>query len=124
MDLEPFKNEDYCYLTTRGHKTGSPHEIEIWFGVQGNSIYLMSGGGDKSHWVRNLMAADEATVRLRGGGVQAVRSVRLASGPERDGVIRATFRQHAFPGNVVYYLARQHITAVGEFFRLDPVGRA
>src|SRR5690242_8489620 len=64
MDLEKFKNEDYCYLTTRGRKTGNPHEIEIWFGVQGNSIYLLSGGGDQSHWVRNLMADPNVSVRI------------------------------------------------------------
>ena len=64
MNLESFKNEDYCYLTTRGHKTGNPHEIEIWFGVQGSSIYLMSGGGDKSHWVRNLIADPNVSVRI------------------------------------------------------------
>jgi deazaflavin-dependent oxidoreductase (nitroreductase family) len=64
MDLEQFKNENYCYLTTRGHKTGNPHEIEIWFGVQGNSIYLLSGGGGKSHWVRNLQADPNVTVRI------------------------------------------------------------
>jgi hypothetical protein len=67
------------------------------------------------------MVADNATVRLRGGQVQEVRSARLDPGPERERVIDATFHQHPFPGNVVYYLARHHIQAVGEFFRLEPV---
>jgi deazaflavin-dependent oxidoreductase (nitroreductase family) len=62
--LSKLSNENYCYLTTRGHKTGNPHEIEIWFGVHGNSIYLLSGGGDKSHWVRNLQADPNVTVRI------------------------------------------------------------
>jgi deazaflavin-dependent oxidoreductase (nitroreductase family) len=64
LELEQFKNENYCYLTTKGHKSGNPHEIEIWFGVHENSIYLLSGGGDKSHWVRNLMADPNVNVRI------------------------------------------------------------
>jgi deazaflavin-dependent oxidoreductase (nitroreductase family) len=63
MDLEQFKNENYCYLTTKGHKTGNPHEIEIWFGVNGGWIYLLSGG-DKSHWVKNLQADPHVSVRI------------------------------------------------------------
>jgi deazaflavin-dependent oxidoreductase (nitroreductase family) len=59
--------EDFCYLTTRGRVTGSPHEIEIWFALGAPSIlYLMSGGRDRSDWVRNLMAQPTVTVRVRG----------------------------------------------------------
>ena len=42
------KDEDFCYLTTRGRVTGRPHEIEIWFAVDGDTVYLLSGGGDRS----------------------------------------------------------------------------
>lgn len=62
--LSKLSKENYCYLTTTGHKTGNPHEIEIWFGVHKNSIYLLSGGGDKSHWVKNLQADPNVTVRI------------------------------------------------------------
>ena len=46
--LMQLSKEEYCYLTTKGRNTGNPHEIEIWFGANGNSIYLLSGGGDAS----------------------------------------------------------------------------
>ena len=62
--LSKLSKENYCYLTTKGHKTGNPHEIEIWFGVHENSIYLLSGGGDESHWVQNLRADPNVTVRI------------------------------------------------------------
>lgn len=62
--LESLNNEEYCYLTTIGRKSGNPHEIEIWFGIQGNSLYLLSGGGDDSDWVRNLRANPNVTVRI------------------------------------------------------------
>ncbi len=62
--LSKLSKEEYCYLTTIGRKSGLPREIEIWFGVNGNSIYLLSGGGDESHWVKNLRANPNVTVRI------------------------------------------------------------
>jgi len=58
--------EAYCYLTTTGRRTGDPHTIEIWFGMpdDGRALYMLSGGGDRSDWVRNLMADPSVTVRI------------------------------------------------------------
>jgi deazaflavin-dependent oxidoreductase (nitroreductase family) len=58
-------NDDLCYLTTRGRVSGAPHEIEIWFARDGSTLYLMSGGADRSDWVRNLRADPTVTVRVR-----------------------------------------------------------
>ena len=58
-------NEDYCYLTTTGRVSGEPREIEIWFALDGRTLYLLAGGGDRSDWVRNLRAEPAVTVRLR-----------------------------------------------------------
>jgi deazaflavin-dependent oxidoreductase (nitroreductase family) len=57
-------DDDFCYLTTRGRVSGHPHEIEIWFALDGRTLYLLSGGGDRSDWVRNLRAEPAVTVRL------------------------------------------------------------
>jgi deazaflavin-dependent oxidoreductase (nitroreductase family) len=62
--LSKLSKEDYCYLTTTGRKSGLPREIEIWFGINGNSLYLLSGGGDESDWVKNLRANPNVTVRI------------------------------------------------------------
>ena len=62
--LSKHSGDDYCYLTTKGRKSGSPHEIEIWFGINGNSLYLLSGGRDDSDWVKNLRADANVTVRI------------------------------------------------------------
>lgn len=62
--LPQLAKEEYCYLTTRGRKTGKPHEIEIWFSVVDNTVYLLSGGGGESDWVKNLRVAPEVTVRI------------------------------------------------------------
>src|SRR5262245_34525957 len=58
--------QQYCYLTTTGRRTGQPHTIEIWFGLEGSTLYLMAGGREKSDWVRNLQKQPEVQVRLDG----------------------------------------------------------
>lgn len=55
-----------CYLTTTGRVTGRLHEIEIWFAGDRQTIYFLSGGRDRSDWVRNIMANGDATVRING----------------------------------------------------------
>jgi deazaflavin-dependent oxidoreductase (nitroreductase family) len=62
--LSRLKSEDYCYLTTTGRVSGQPHEVEIWFGIQNNTLYLLSGGGDHSDWVKNLHANPAVAVRI------------------------------------------------------------
>jgi deazaflavin-dependent oxidoreductase (nitroreductase family) len=56
--------DDFCYLTTTGRITRRPHEIEIWYAADGETLYLLSGGGDRSDWVRNLRADSAVTVRI------------------------------------------------------------
>jgi len=62
--LNDLASEEYCYLTTTGRVSGKPHEIEIWFGIQDSTLYLLSGGKDKSDWVKNLMKVSEVSVRI------------------------------------------------------------
>lgn len=61
--LSSLAKEAYCYLTTTGRVTGNPHEIEIWFGLNNATLYLMAGDG-KSDWVKNLLKNPFVTVRI------------------------------------------------------------
>jgi hypothetical protein len=70
-------------------------------------------------WMRNLDAAADATVLRQNGAPQTVLAVRLEPGLERDGVIRATWSQQPFPADTVYWLARDHVFAVGIYYRLE-----
>lgn len=54
----------YCYLTTRGRRTGKPHTIEIWFGLHGDSLLILAGSGEKADFVRNLRAEPQVEIRL------------------------------------------------------------
>jgi deazaflavin-dependent oxidoreductase (nitroreductase family) len=55
---------DCCYLTTTGRRSGRPHEIEIWFGVIDDALYLISGNGPTADWYRNLVAEPRVSLRL------------------------------------------------------------
>lgn len=79
-------DEQYCYLTTTGRVTGRPHTIEIWFGVQGGSLYVMSGGRDRSDWVRNLARTPETRVRI--GDREFAGRARLVEGTDEDALAR------------------------------------
>jgi deazaflavin-dependent oxidoreductase (nitroreductase family) len=63
-DLRALADEDFCYLTTPGRVTGRPHTIEIWFALDGEILYMLSGGRDGSDWVKNLQRTPEVTVRI------------------------------------------------------------
>lgn len=80
-------SEEYCYLTTTGRVTGNPHEIEIWFGMKGNTLYILSGGGHKSDWVKNLMKDSNVTVRI--GQQRFTATGRLVQSAEEDSSARA-----------------------------------
>ena len=68
VDLHALSDENFCYLTTTGRVTGRPHEIEIWFALvpEAQILYMLSGGGDRSDWVKNLRRNPEVEVRIAG----------------------------------------------------------
>jgi deazaflavin-dependent oxidoreductase (nitroreductase family) len=78
--------DPYCYVTTTGRRSGRPHTVEIWFGLDGHRLYLLSGGGDRSDWVRNLVVHPEVTVRL--GDRSFPGRARLVSDPSEDDLAR------------------------------------
>ncbi len=65
-DLRALASEDFCYLTTTGRITGRPHEIEIWFALDGETLYMLADGRDSSDWVKNIRRTPEVTVRIDG----------------------------------------------------------
>jgi deazaflavin-dependent oxidoreductase (nitroreductase family) len=77
---------DYCYVTTTGRRTGHPHTIEIWFALAGRTLYLLSGGGESSDWVKNLVADGAVGVRL--GEREYIARGRVVEEPEERGRAR------------------------------------
>ena len=62
----------FCYVTTTGRRTAAPHTIEIWFGLESDSFYLLAEGREKADWVRNLKAEPTVTVRMQDTTFDAV----------------------------------------------------
>ena len=73
--LAPLTREEYCYVTTTGRVTGEPHKIEIWFALKDNTLYLLSGGMDKSDWGKNILKNLAVTVRIEEHTFQATARV-------------------------------------------------
>jgi deazaflavin-dependent oxidoreductase (nitroreductase family) len=55
---------DYCYVTTTGRVTSKPHTIEIWFALEGQTLYILAGGRERSDWVRNARKTPAVSVRI------------------------------------------------------------
>ena len=55
---------DFAYLTTTGRITGAPHQVEIWFALEGESVYILAGDRDRADWVRNIMVSGDVVLRI------------------------------------------------------------
>lgn len=91
--LSTAADDDFCYLTTRGRRTGNPHEIEIWFALESHTLYLLAGGRARSDWVRNLAAKPGVAVRVRDRTYPAVARI-LDDGPESELARRLVFEKY------------------------------
>jgi len=85
-ELKKLAKEEYCYLTTKGRVTGRPHQIEIWFGLEGATAYLLSGGEHRSDWVKNLKADPHVELRIGKHTFHAL--ARVVTDPAEDASAR------------------------------------
>ena len=84
--FDELADESFCYLTTTGRISGQPHTIEIWFALRGTTAYMLSGGRERSDWVRNILTSPEVTLRI---GDREFRALgRLVTEPNEDRVAR------------------------------------
>lgn len=87
----------FCYLTTIGRVSGAPHRIEIWFALQDGVVYLLSGGGARSDWVRNLIATPAVELEL--GTERRATSARVVSpATDEDALARRLLVDKYAPG--------------------------
>lgn len=87
MDGSELADLDYCHVTTTGRSTGRPHTIEIWFAIRDDRLYLLSGGGNASDWVRNIRA--DPTVGLRVAGRDFIARAYVVEDPDEDELARS-----------------------------------
>ena len=85
-DFEGLAGEDFCYLTTTGRISGRPHTIEIWFALKRHTLYMLSGGMDRSDWVKNARHLPDVTVRIKDRVIAG--KARLVKDAEEDAAAR------------------------------------
>ena len=59
-----------CVLETIGRTSGEARRLEIWFATDGSTVFVLAGGRERAHWVRNLRANPAARVRIRGRWIE------------------------------------------------------
>lgn len=64
--LAEVAGEEDAFLTTRGRVSGEPHEVDLYFGAEGETIYFLAGSGAESDWVKNVVASPQVSVRIGG----------------------------------------------------------
>ncbi|MDZ4766580.1 MAG: nitroreductase family deazaflavin-dependent oxidoreductase [Chloroflexota bacterium] len=83
----------YLYLNTIGRKSGSIHEIEIWFVEVDDSYYLIAEGRASADWVQNIIATPAVTIRIGARTMEsragAGRVVDAAQEPDLAAAVRA-----------------------------------
>jgi deazaflavin-dependent oxidoreductase (nitroreductase family) len=85
-EVERLAGEQFMYVTSIGRTTGNPHEIEIWFGIKGRTVYLLAGGGENSDTVRNIKNNPIVTVRI--GGREFTGAGRVLGSGAEDALAR------------------------------------
>jgi deazaflavin-dependent oxidoreductase (nitroreductase family) len=60
--LESVAHKRVLHLTTIGRRTGLPREIEIWFVVWRERLYLFAETGEAANWVKNIGRNPRVTV--------------------------------------------------------------
>ena len=76
------RRREFAYLTTTGRRTGREHTVELCCGVRGDTLYFLSGGGERADWIRNANADPRVRVRLGRETVQG--SARSITDPDEE----------------------------------------
>jgi deazaflavin-dependent oxidoreductase (nitroreductase family) len=101
MEIAELASEQYCYLTTTGRISGEPREIEIWFSLVPTpgrtTLYMISGGGQRSNWVKNLGKVPRCSVRIDGTTFSGTGRM-VATGQPEDALARKLLFEKYSPG--------------------------
>ncbi len=99
----------FLYLTTTGHRSGKPHEIEIWYVAHEGCHYLISEKREAAHWVRNIRA--NAAVKYRLGETTAAGHASVPTDPDLIAAVKAKMEaKHGWSNGLVVQLCRAEAT--------------
>lgn len=63
------------------------YQIEIWFALEGRTLYMLSGGRDRSDWVKNLIEEPSVSVRIADETFEG--KARIVENVEEDELARS-----------------------------------
>jgi deazaflavin-dependent oxidoreductase (nitroreductase family) len=97
--------DECCDVTTTGRRSGNPHRVEIWFGMIGETMYLISGNGDTADWYRNAVANPRVIVEV-GGHTFGARARAVTDADERRRVGEVMCGKYRWDGDESIGLTR------------------
>jgi deazaflavin-dependent oxidoreductase (nitroreductase family) len=86
MALHPdLADRSVCDIETIGRTSGKPRQIEMWFAAdpRRDRIYVLSGGRDRAHWVRNMRMNPSVRVRIADRWFAGT-AMEIDGGPDDD----------------------------------------
>jgi deazaflavin-dependent oxidoreductase (nitroreductase family) len=97
-NFQSIAGRQVLYLTTVGRVTGLPREIEIWFVVHRERIYLFSEHREAAGWVRNIRRNAHVGVRIGRRRIEGIARVldRRADRKLRDEVAAIADRKYGW----------------------------
>jgi deazaflavin-dependent oxidoreductase (nitroreductase family) len=96
--------DQFLYLGTTGWKTGRRHRIEIWFVEYKNKHYIMSEGGERAHWVQNVMRNPQVSFSVAGGSFSGTAQV-VEKGPVASEVKKLMKAKYGWDSGLIVELA-------------------
>ena len=89
--LERVAGKQTTTLTHYGRKTGKPHEVTIWFVLDGDRLYIGTANVNRQ-WVRNVQKTPK--IKLSMGGETFEGNARFLTDPEHERAMDAIRRKY------------------------------
>jgi len=107
--LKPLAGKSTLILTHYGRKSGQPHEVKIWFVVDGGRVFIGTANVERQ-WVRNVQK--NPRIKLSVGGEKFEGEARFLADPaERDRALAAIGRKYWMYSPI--FILGKMLTAVG-----------
>lgn len=105
-------------LLVVGRRTGRERRVLVGLLAVNERRYLGHANASAA-WLRDLLAEGEGRLIVDRAAPLRVNAVPIEPGPDQDAVVLGASRQHPFPVDLAYRLARASIRVDGVFVRLE-----
>ena len=93
---EKLKKEKFAYLTTKGRKSGKNHEVELWFALANDKIYL-SHEGEYTDWMKNLIKESNVGMKIGSENFEGEARLTPMGSPGREAGKQALYEKYYGP---------------------------